>query len=114
MNQFSTGRQLYQPDLQTYRHHLLVTLSPSGVKVHLSSIRRSYKTVIEGLEHRQAIDGHWSYVEFLSRLLEDEVARRAQKQLALRLRRAEMNPAKTLASFDFHLASTRGPLSPVT
>ena len=29
---------------------------------------------------RQAIDGQWSYVEFLSRLLEDETERRAQKQ----------------------------------
>ena len=46
--------------------------------------------VLETLEarHRQAVDGKWSYVEFLSRLLEDEVERRAQKQLALRLRRA--------------------------
>jgi hypothetical protein len=28
---------------------------------------------------RQAIDGQWSYVDFLSRLLQDEVERRAQK-----------------------------------
>jgi DNA replication protein DnaC len=51
--------------------------------------------------HRQAIDGKWSYIEFLERLLEDEVERRAQKQLALRLRRAALNTTKTLEGFDF-------------
>lgn len=50
---------------------------------------------------RQAIEGRWSYVEFLSRLLEDEVERRAQKQLGLRLRRATLNTTKTLETFDF-------------
>lgn len=59
--------------------------------------------ILETLEarNRQAIDGHWSYVEFLSRLLEDEVERRAQKQLALRLRRGTINTSKTLETFDF-------------
>jgi len=44
--------------------------------------------VVETMEalHRQPIDGQWSYTEFLSRLLEDEVERRSQKQLNLRLR----------------------------
>jgi hypothetical protein len=41
------------------------------------------------------------YVEFLSRLVQDEVERRAQKQLALRLRRGQINPTKTLETFDF-------------
>jgi DNA replication protein DnaC len=50
---------------------------------------------------RQAIEGQWSYVEFLSRLLEDEVERRGQKQLGLRLRRATLNSTKTLETFDF-------------
>jgi DNA replication protein DnaC len=50
--------------------------------------------------HRQAIDGQWADVEFLERLLEDEVERRAQKQLALRVRRAALNTTKTLAGFD--------------
>jgi DNA replication protein len=59
--------------------------------------------VLETLEarNRQAIDGQWSYIEFLSRLLEDEVERRAQKQLALRLRRGTINHTKTLETFDF-------------
>lgn len=53
------------------------------------------------LRTRQAIDGQWSYVDFLSRLLEDEVARREHKQLTLRVRRAALNSAKTLEAFDF-------------
>jgi DNA replication protein DnaC len=60
--------------------------------------------ILETLEvrHQQAIDGSWSYVAFLARLLEDEVERRAQKQLALRLRRAAVNTTKTLEGFDFN------------
>jgi DNA replication protein DnaC len=68
---------------------------------HLKQLRLS--GVLETLEsrHRQAIEGKWSYVEFLARLLEDEVERRAQKQLSLRLRRATVNSSKTLEEFDF-------------
>ncbi len=59
--------------------------------------------ILETLDarNRQAIEGKWSYIEFLSRLLEDEVERRAQKQLGLRLRRATLNTTKTLETFDF-------------
>jgi DNA replication protein DnaC len=59
--------------------------------------------ILETLEVRnqQAVDGRWTYVEFLARLLEDEVERRAQKQLALRIRRAAINTTKTLEGFDF-------------
>ena len=59
--------------------------------------------ILETLEARnhQAIDGRWTYVEFLARLLEDEVERRGQKQLALRIRRAAINSTKTLEGFDF-------------
>jgi DNA replication protein DnaC len=64
--------------------------------------------ILETLEMRnqQAIDGQWSYIEFLSRLLEDEVARRSQKQLALRLRRATINTSKTLDAFNFNFNPT--------
>ena len=60
--------------------------------------------ILETLEARnhQAIDGRWTYVEFLARLLEDEVERRAQKQLALRIRRAAINSTKTLEGFSFN------------
>ena len=69
---------------------------------HLKRLRLS--GILETLEarHRQAIDGQWSYVEFLAHLLEDEVERREQKQLALRLRRGAINTTKTLEGFDFN------------
>lgn len=51
--------------------------------------------------HRQAIDGQWSYLDFLTRLLEDEVERRGQKQLALRVRRGQINSTKTIDDFSF-------------
>jgi len=59
--------------------------------------------ILETLDarHRQAVEGQWTPIEFLARLLEDEVERRAQKQLALRLRRAAVHSAKTLEGFDF-------------
>jgi len=60
--------------------------------------------ILETLEVRnqQAVEGRGTYVEFLARLLEDEVERRAQKQLALRIRRAAINTTKTLEGFDFN------------
>jgi len=59
--------------------------------------------VLETLDarNRQAIDDKWSYLEFLARILEDEVDRRSQKQLSLRLRRGALNSTKTLEGFDF-------------
>ncbi len=50
---------------------------------------------------QQAVAEHWTYAEFLERLLEDEVERREQKQLALRVRRADLTSGKTLETFDF-------------
>ena len=64
--------------------------------------------VLETLEgrQRQAIEGKWSYVDFLARLLEDEIERRAQKQLSLRVRRSSVNTTKTLEGFDFSFNSS--------
>lgn len=71
-------------------------LTPYLTKLRLSGILQTLAA-----RNRQAIEGHWSYTEFLSRLLEDEVERRAQKQLSLRLRRSSANSTKTLETFDF-------------
>jgi DNA replication protein DnaC len=71
-------------------------LTPKLKQLRLSGILDTLEA-----RHRQAIEGHWSYVDFLERLLEDEVERRAQKQLALRLRRATLNTTKTLEGFDW-------------
>jgi DNA replication protein DnaC len=71
-------------------------LTPHLTKLRLSGILQTLEA-----RNRQAVESQWSYIEFLARLLEDEVERRAQKQLALRLRRAAVNSTKTLESFDF-------------
>lgn len=76
-------------------------LTPKLKHLRLSGILATLEA-----RHRQAIDGQWSYVEFLERLLEDEVERRAQKQLALRVRRAWLNTTKTLEGFDFSFNPT--------
>jgi DNA replication protein DnaC len=72
-------------------------LIPFLKRLRLSGILETLDT-----RNQEAIDDHWSYVEFLARLLEDEVERRAQKQLALHIRRAGINTTKTLESFSFN------------
>ncbi len=59
--------------------------------------------ILETLDvrNRQAIDDKLSYVEFLERLLEDEVERRSHKQLLLRVRRAAFSSEKTLEGFNW-------------
>jgi DNA replication protein DnaC len=59
--------------------------------------------ILESLElrNRAAVDGKLSYVEFLAQLCEDEIARRGQAKLKMRLRRAAFDPQKTVETFDF-------------
>lgn len=59
--------------------------------------------ILETLDDRcrKAVDEKWSFLDFMSRLLEDEVERRQQKQLQLRLRRGALNTSKTIEEFDF-------------
>jgi DNA replication protein DnaC len=83
------------------KHHL----QPQLKQLRLSGVLET----LEGRE-RQAIEGKWSYAEFLAHVLEDEVAPRgyprAQKQLTLRLRRSTVNSGKTLEDFDFSFNPT--------
>jgi len=72
-------------------------ITPNLKRLRLSGILETLD-----VRNQQAIDGHWSYFDFLSRLMEDEVERREQKQLGLRIRRATLNPSKTLERFDFN------------
>jgi DNA replication protein DnaC len=67
----------------------------------LKSLRLS--GILETLEvrNKQAMAEQCSYVEFLQKLLEDEVERRGQKQLDMRLRRSHLDLGKTLEAFDF-------------
>mgnify|MGYP000885749633 CR=1 FL=1 len=74
----------------------LNTLAPRLKQLRLSGILETLD-----MRHRQAVDEQWSFTEFLERLLQDEVERRNQKQLTLRLRRAAFQSDKTLERFDF-------------
>ncbi len=64
--------------------------------------------ILETLEVRngQAVAEGWTYLEFLTRLVQDEVERRGQKQLALRIRRGGVTTTKTLETFDFAFNTT--------
>ncbi len=59
--------------------------------------------ILDSLEirNRQAIDEKIAYTDFLALLIQDEVARRSQRKLAMRLRRANFRNHKTLEDFDF-------------
>jgi len=71
-------------------------LLPLLKQLRLSGILDSLET-----RNRQAIEGKLTYTEFLSLLVEDEVARREQHKFAQRQRRAGCNAQKTLETFDF-------------
>ena len=75
---------------------LIHQLTPQLKRLRLSGILETLE-----VRNQQAIEDQWSYIDFLGRLVEDEVARRAQKQLALRIRRGALNTTKTLEAFDF-------------
>ena len=75
---------------------LMHQLTPQLERLRLSGVLESLE-----LRNQQAIQDRLSYVEFLARLIQDEVERRSQKQLQLRLRRAALHSDKTLEGFDF-------------
>jgi IstB-like ATP binding protein len=74
---------------------------PEQLAFHLRRLRLS--GILDTLEVRtqQAIAEHWSYVAFLTRLVQDEAERREHQALGLRLRRGQVNGTKTLETFDF-------------
>lgn len=71
-------------------------LSPLLKSLRLSGILDSIE-----VRNRQAIDERLAYSEFLTLLIQDECARRDQKKLTLRLRRAAFHSSKTIEQFDF-------------
>lgn len=71
-------------------------LSPLLRQLRLSGILDTLES-----RNRQAIEAKLAYTEFLALLITDEVARRANKKLNLRLRRANFRAQKTLEGFDF-------------
>jgi len=72
-------------------------LSPMLKQLRLSGILDSLD-----VRNKQAIDQKMAYTEFLSLLIQDEVARRDQRRFTMRLRRAAFRSYKTLDQFDFN------------
>lgn len=52
-------------------------------------------------QHQAEAEG-WSFGEFMSRLLEDEIERRAQSQLTARIKKAGLKVGETLEGFDWN------------
>jgi len=71
-------------------------LTPMLKEIRLSGILDSLEA-----RNRQAIEDKLAYTDFLALLLQDEVARRSHKKLAVRIRRANFRNQKTLEDFDF-------------
>jgi DNA replication protein DnaC len=71
-------------------------LVPILKKLRLSGVLQTLE-----LRTRQAVEDDLAHPEFLYRILLDEVERRDQKQLDLRLRRASFEAHKTVEDFDF-------------
>lgn len=71
-------------------------LLPVLKKLRLSGVLETLE-----LRTREAAEDNLPLEEFLLRLLGDEVERRESKQLALRLKRAQFEHARTLEEFDF-------------
>lgn len=71
-------------------------LEPMLKQLRLSGILDSLDT-----RNRQAIDTKLAYTDFLALLVQDEVARRDQRQFAQRLRKAQVTGDKTFERFDY-------------
>ena len=71
-------------------------LSPMLKQLRLSGILDSLE-----VRNHQAIEDKLAYTEFLALLLQDETARRTNKKLSQRLRKAGFQSNKTLEAFDF-------------
>ena len=71
-------------------------LTPMLKQLRLSGILDSLET-----RNRQAIEEKMAYTDFLGLIVQDEIARRSQKRLALALRRANFRNQKTLEEFNF-------------
>ena len=74
----------------------LTFLKPKLSRLKLSGILETLPVRLE-----QAMQEKWSFSQFLDLLLTDEVERRDYKQLARRLVKSNLDPDKTLETFDF-------------
>jgi DNA replication protein DnaC len=71
-------------------------LEPMLKQLRLSGILESLPA-----RNQQAIESKLAYTDFLALLIQDEVARRDQRQFGQRLRKAQVSGDKTLERFDY-------------
>lgn len=76
--------------------HPMPQLEPLLKQLRLSGILDSLVA-----RNQQAIQSKLAYTDFLALLIQDEVARRDQRQFAQRLRKAQVSGDKTLERFDY-------------
>jgi len=89
-------RSLHSHSIGALRMNPVPELVPLLKQLRLSGILDSLEA-----RNRQAIEGKLAYTEFLSILIQDEVARREQRKFTLRMRRAAFRANKTFEQFDF-------------
>ena len=70
-------------------------------RLHLANARRVWRQLVERAEREQ-----WSYRDFLTLLVSEEIAQRQQTRLGRLSRRASFPFFKTIDDFDFTLQST--------
>jgi len=71
------------------------------VQKHLEQLKLTQVQVVLDRLAEEASRRQWSYIEFLGKLLEEEMAARQQRRLAVKQRLAHFPWVKTLDQFDF-------------
>lgn len=78
-----------------------IELDPLLKRLHLANTRRVWRDLVVRAEQEE-----WSYEDFLTTLVTEEIAQRQQTRLARLVRRAHFPFLKTIDEFDFTYQST--------
>jgi DNA replication protein DnaC len=71
------------------------------VQEHLGKLKLNQMTNVMDRVAEEAVQGQWSYVEFLGKLLDEELAIRQERRLVAKQRLAHFPWVRTLDQFDF-------------
>ena len=76
-------------------------LTYAQVQHHLEKLKLTQAQAVLDRLTDEAARGEWSYIEFLGKLLGEEMAARQERRVSVRQRLAHFPWAKTLDQFDF-------------
>ena len=76
-------------------------LTYAQVQHHLEKLKLTQAQAVLDRLTDEAARGEWSYIEFLGKLLDEEMAARQERRVSVRQRLAHFPWAKTLDQFDF-------------